>query len=62
MAPVCAVCLFVFVISNQSTSRKPCHLCQTLISLTPCCIMNIVAGGGGSGVKKKLIKGGGEGR
>ena len=28
----------VCLISNRSTSKKPCHLCQTLVSLTPCYI------------------------
>ena len=29
MVLVCPVCIFLGVISNQSTSKKPCHLCQT---------------------------------
>ena len=36
-APVGAVCLFVCMASNQTTSKKPCHMLE-LSKLTPCSI------------------------
>ena len=35
--PLSVLCVFVFVMSNQSTSKK--HImCQTSVNLKPCCI------------------------
>ena len=31
--PVCPVCIHLCVISNQSTKKKSCHLCQTFQKL-----------------------------
>ena len=45
---MCVLCVIacVCLISNQSTNKKPCHLCQTSVSLTPNVAYNTQHGGG----------------
>ena len=39
--PQSVLCVFVCVMSDQSTSKKPHYMSQTTVNLTPCCIKHI---------------------
>ena len=56
---MCVLCVIacVCLISNQSTNKNPCHLCQTSVSLTPIVAYN-TQHGGGWGTWVKFEKGG----
>ena len=67
---MCVLCVIacVCLISNQSTNKNPCHLCQTSVSLTPIFAYNTQHEGGmgdlgrfGKGGEGKRGGGGGGG-
>ena len=57
LAPVCAACVCVCILSNQITSKTPCNPCQTSVSLMPCSLKHTKGRLGGFGEHVTQYKG-----